>query len=294
MDDELAEKSIFMNKGFIKMCQGKPIIIYGAGNLGMKCYLYLQSKDLNIIGFAVTNGARNPSSVIDSKVYEVAQLLHYAQTAVVVVAMIKENDKVCDLLRQLGFSRIYCYTGERETKSTSEKHIEYASQYILVQHSTSSENDSKLNAFIDVREIFAKQNRFEEYNRLDIIVRYLAIEQYYGKNTVGYKLYERMQNERGQSDHNLDKFKTLIESWDKNGYQSIYEITLDQNLNLVDGSHRMALALYYKLDQIRCVVEDCTRSFYYGEKWFYEHGFSMADVDVIYSKYWELISLLNK
>jgi hypothetical protein len=48
----------------------------------------------------------------------------------------------------------------------------------------------------DVRELFFQQQRGNKFNRYDIVVRYLAIENYYKINDFGFNLYNKMQINR--------------------------------------------------------------------------------------------------
>ena len=101
----------------------------------------------------------------------------------------------------------------------------------------------------DLKEIIYQQNRIDGYNRLDIFVRLLAIENEYGINSYGWDLYRKMQSKRcsdgGLSvEERVKIFKDLIRSWDEKGYDKSSKIRLDVDLMLEDGSHRLALAIY--------------------------------------------------
>ena len=96
--------------------------------------------------------------------------------------------------------------------------------------------------------MFFQEVSSEGFNRYDMIVRLLAIENYYGKNEYGFNLYRKMQAARIGIDSvepAVFRFRKLIESYENNGYDSSSEIELDSCLHLYDGSHRMAMALYY-------------------------------------------------
>lgn len=143
---------------------------------------------------------------------------------------------------------------------------------------------------MDVGEIFSHQNKSPSefaYNRLDTIVRYLAIEEYYGKNDYGFYLYRKMQGARMGADYveqSVDKYKTLIDSFDKNGYSENSCIVCDKNLNLVDGSHRLALGLYHGIDKISIEVLPNKTDIYYGINWFRENGFTNEEIEIICDK----------
>lgn len=142
----------------------------------------------------------------------------------------------------------------------------------------------------DVRELFFQQNKLE-FQRYDIIVRYLAIENYYKKNDFGFDLYRKMQAARvGKkwASESVKIFKTLILSYENNGYDTSSEIEIDKNINLVDGSHRMAMAIYHKSYQISCKIRPNIMDIYYGIDWFIEKGFSIREIILIQEKYNEI------
>lgn len=144
----------------------------------------------------------------------------------------------------------------------------------------------------NVEEIFMNQNKLSGFNRLDIVVRYLAIEDYYGKNKYGFELYKKMQGKRIDEEYietSVDAFVKLIESFER-GYDEQSEIVLDEGLDLVDGSHRMALALYHGVKEISCKVYNEKIAVNYGVEWFLKNDFSLNEIQIILDKCKELIS----
>lgn len=139
----------------------------------------------------------------------------------------------------------------------------------------------------DARELFFQENRPEGFNRYDMIVRLLAVENWHGQNDFGFDLYWKMQQSRkaGDFQNAVTRFKELIESYEKNGYDAQSEIVLDCNLHLIDGSHRMAMALYYNHLDISCVVVPFEREVNYGIKTFVEYGFTKQEISIIQSRY---------
>lgn len=152
-------------------------------------------------------------------------------------------------------------------------------------------NKSHLNLRTD--EVFVQQNCVGNlFSRMDIVVRYLAIECYYRKNDFGFDLYRKMQEGRKGHEYEVmaeKRFKDLIASYEENGYNISSEIVLDCNLMLVDGSHRLALALYYGIETISCKIKSSASNIQYDITWFIEHGFSMCEVRVIEEKCKELL-----
>ena len=133
-------------------------------------------------------------------------------------------------------------------------------------------------------------NRYYEENRLDIAVKYLAVENYYGKNDFGWTLYKEMQKKRLNLDDMeaeivLNKFKELIKSFEENGFLENSYIFCDEKLRIMDGAHRVALCLYFNIPfvQVRIVPKEFDCNF--GKEWFWETGFELDEIKRICRQY---------
>ena len=75
--------------------------------------------------------------------------------------------------------------------------------------------------------------------------------------------------------HHEDVFRELIKSFEQNGFDDNYPIIVNKYLRFVDGSHRLAAALYFKIPYvpIKCVEEAYDMDPEYSIKWFMENGF---------------------
>lgn len=147
----------------------------------------------------------------------------------------------------------------------------------------------------DVRELFLQENECY-FNRYDIIVRYLAIENFYNKNTCGFLLYKKMQAMRISEswvEKSVERFVNLIKSYHSNGYDISSEIELDRNLKLIDGSHRISLALFHKQYRIYCKIRPISINVSYGLGWFVENGFSMEEIEIIQNTYKEICQTIS-
>lgn len=142
----------------------------------------------------------------------------------------------------------------------------------------------------DARELFYQENDITGFNRYDMIVRLLAIENYYGKNDFGWDLYRKQQSTRKAEDwQNAEpRFRALIKSYKENGYDESSEIRIGADLRLWDGSHRMALAMYHKHYSISCQVMPSSRPIYYGINWYHENGFTLEEIGKIHNRYLRL------
>lgn len=158
---------------------------------------------------------------------------------------------------------------------------------------------SRLNSkhvVLSVAELFQQHNTESGFLRYDIIVRLLAIEQYYHKNDYGYEMYRKMQNKRLEQDVGkvyLERFCLLIQSYEEKGYDSKSEVELDKNLMLLDGSHRLAIAIYRGIPEISAIVRPYMRNVFYGIEWFYVNGFNDDECLLLKRKHQELVTSLN-
>ncbi len=105
----------------------------------------------------------------------------------------------------------------------------------------------------EVRKII-QQNSYDNYA---FAIRYLAIENYYEKNTIGYDVYLKalyLQCEAQTAQKRLNNFISLIDDWDKNGYRQDRDILIDEKKRLIDGTHRLSLACYHEMEYMYCDV----------------------------------------
>ena len=76
---------------------------------------------------------------------------------------------------------------------------------------------------LEIAELFFQHNGESDFLRYDMIVRLLAVENYFGKNDYGFDFYRRMQASRkdeGWVDPAVERFRNLIKSYEENGYDS--------------------------------------------------------------------------
>ena len=143
---------------------------------------------------------------------------------------------------------------------------------------------------LNLEDLLGLQKNAKGFKRLDFVVRYLAILEYHGKGngTInGIELYCKMQ-ERRSGKKNLRfaerRLIKLINSYEQKGYDQKEAIILDKNLQLIDGSHRLAMAIYYNIRDVNVVIVN--RAYYvedYSVHWFYQNGFTNEEIDLIES-----------
>ena len=85
---------------------------------------------------------------------------------------------------------------------------------------------------INTDELLLCQYKENLFNRYDIVISLLAIEEYYGKNNCGFSLYEKLQNCRFPNASNgrnaRQGFIKLIEDYEENVYRGDAELIDDE------------------------------------------------------------------
>lgn len=140
---------------------------------------------------------------------------------------------------------------------------------------------------ISVAKVVDSQYRNGKFNRMDMIMRLLCAEEG-GK---WWKQYRKMQHIRinkirkirpnkwpsGYEKRRVKDFLALLESFAEKGYDmSVKGIRLDRDLEIVNGSHRLACCILNGISEIpvQWPPESTKVRRPYALKWFKKHGFS--------------------
>lgn len=151
---------------------------------------------------------------------------------------------------------------ERELVRTMQK----VQQGVLPQHLCNLNEEDIEYIEVNINELFMQHNSAVsevDFQRIDVVVKYFAIENYFGKNDYGFSMYQKLQQVRqatalanvpeGIDYGEISKisFLELIKSVEKNGFMQEEMISCDDRLYLLDGAHRLALCLYFKIPRIK-------------------------------------------
>lgn len=250
--------------------ENQSIYIYGAGNIGKKVLRLIkrtESAVKKVKGFLVSDLVGNPKMLDGFPVMIPENVSDRASLILVSVTDIYQETIVEDLKR-LGFVNVII-----------------AYKYSFMEEDISDDFPKTIE--INTNELMLCQYKMGMFNRYDIVVRLLAIEEYYGKNNYGFSLYEKMQSERAEDASygkiSLQRFIKLIESYEKNGYKKDSELIIDERLHLFDGSHRLALAIYFKITRLTVRIVKRENEVFYGKEWF-EGLFSQEKCNTIEEK----------
>lgn len=159
------------------------------------------------------------------------------------------------------------------------------SRYILgIRYKTNQNNFyNSINYVLSPAMLLANHYNLGKFDLYDTIVRYLAVAYYHGDNKIGAALYQKMQEGRGVwKEHNLDTFKTAIDSIKNNGFDFNRPIELRGSGQISDGSHRFSIALYCRLPFVSAVPTNWMSSNRrYNLDWFKNHNFTAKELSVL-------------
>lgn len=147
-----------------------------------------------------------------------------------------------------------------------------------------------------------KRTLGKQLDNVDLIIKLLAIDNYFKKNNYGFDFYKKMQDARMKTNKEIPiknrqwekEFKNLIKSFEKNGYINNYPVELSKDFKVFNGSHRLCCALAFNVEKIpvRFTEEYIDRIWYdYSIKWFKNNGLSKAE-NYIMQKYDELKNII--
>lgn len=164
-------------------------------------------------------------------------------------------------------------------------------------------------------------DNFFQYEFYDLAVRYLAVENYYGKNDIGFDLYKKMhtiggnygqnndaevyyskmrkQNKTAKygavgEQHSIEQFMNLIQSYEQNGYDNNSVVMADKNLLSMNGSHRITLAVYRNQEFINVDVHNLLFKRRFTFNWFCENDFIRKELKIIDEKMKEILKLCKE
>lgn len=211
----------------------KEIIIYGTGYVGHKFLRVLQEYGLDhrVRCFAVTRKPEKELKVDGIPVCDIGSL------------PLNENTLIClavhDSLRE---------EVERAVKKRTEQYMWiYPKLYEWLLGEA-----EQTNVQVEVGSIL---KNYKEDVRL--AVRLAAIEQQEGKNSVGFDYYIRAQMlhcDEYTARKRLKRFRKLVTDWETLSPSSIPPLSLNRDYEMIDGNHRLSLAVYYGQKKILCNI----------------------------------------
>ena len=141
---------------------------------------------------------------------------------------------------------------------------------------------------------FSHLNKGTDFNRWDLIPRYLAIEEHFGENDYGWEMFRKLRLHQssefadGHAQTMYDQsartdYEELIESISKHGYKRRFALIVNQdNLKITKGWLRFACCLYFEIDTIPCKYDTIDPSDGYDLNWMQtEVGYETKEINQI-------------
>lgn len=145
-----------------------------------------------------------------------------------------------------------------------------------------------------------KRTLGQQIENADLLIKLLAIDNYFKKNNFGFKIYEKMQHIRTITNKEIPEqiknkkwkmeFEDLIKSFEKDGYIKDYPVELSKDFRVFNGSHRLCCALAFNIKKIpvKFTEKYIDRIWYdYSKEWFKVNGLENVEKHID-KKYQEL------
>lgn len=212
-----------VNDMILESLREKRLIIYGTGHVAHKFYKALQNRSLqeNIQCF-VRSGTVNVGELFEGMpVYDFKEV------------HIEEDNLICLAVHESLLGEI-----EEAVRQVTEQYLWIYPYLYELMLGGPVQTDVEL----DIK-LLLKSFRHD----LRLGVRIAAIEQRFEINTYGFDYYIRGQMLHCSKDtavQRLNRFLELIDRWKKSGYERRYVVSVNQNDEVIDGNHRLAMAVY--------------------------------------------------
>lgn len=120
--------------------------------------------------------------------------------------------------------------------------------------------------------------------QLTVLSRYYDVSQY-KKGDVSFPFQNALSRILWGKAHDEDRgnksFTNLIKSYDDNGYRMDSKIQLDKNASLMNGSHRVAMNIYYRYYEMAASISWRAIHNHRNLDWYIKNGLDSFYVDVL-------------
>ncbi len=216
----------------LDMLSKNKIIIYGSGHVGIKFYNALKMHHLekNVLCFAVSHQKEKQQEINAIPVREITKIDEKELAVVCIATHEVLKDEIINVLENKRIKKyiwIYPFLHVLLLGDPVDKNVSVELPMIL----KTCENDYR----------FA--------------VRYMAIEQYFGKNFIGYDMYiraEMLHCSRDTAEKRLYNFCRLLHNCEQFGYDQGSIILINTDYEIIDGNHRVTTARYFGVRKVVC------------------------------------------
>ncbi len=144
---------------------------------------------------------------------------------------------------------------------------------------------------ISIRDLLHAQIIDGKFDRVDLAVRILALEEYLGENDYGFALYNKMQLNRVKCKNKKKEnaYRKLIASMLKSGFSKKHPIICGPTNRIIDGAHRVSISIHQNIDVIYIKNNPKSKHGTYGLQWFINKGFTDDEITNIRNKMEEIL-----
>lgn len=221
----------------INILRKNKVVIYGAGYVATRFYQSLKEYGLenNVFSFVTTKG--NNLNIEGLPIIKIDRLDFNEQIIVCIAVHESIKDDIIANLEKKGFKNyIWIYPFLYE---------------LMIGKPIYSD------VRVPISEIWDAVH--EDYG---MAIRYLAIDNYYLKNTNGYEIYKKslsLFNSEKTSEQRLEQFIRLIKNWEQKGYDVSKCSSIFEDYQIFDGAHRIAIASYFNQGYVMCNIYPMSR-----------------------------------
>lgn len=225
------------NSKILKDLEENRIVIYGAGYMAKMFYKALSKLgiDRNVEFFVVSSDHKKMKTLYGTEIKTIDEIKIDSNVLICVAVHEMLKDEIQEILKKKKLINYVWISPDI-----------YAELFFGIPYN---------------KNVKVSVNKICQENIYSILVRHLAIENYFGKNNYGYDIYTKVQRKllgEAAAERRLLSFCKLIYDWKSKGCILDRNILLDKNFEILDGAHRIALARYYQMKEINCDLYDCT------------------------------------
>ena len=209
-------------------------IIYGTGIIAKIFYNHLKKNKVtnNILAFA-SSGSYKSSYYMNKPLLSIDELKEYNDILICIASQERVNTIIQNELEK---RELYNYVWIRP----------YLESMVF-------------GPIIQKDEMVDVESLIRQYNDYRFALRWLAMENYYNNNNIGYNLYIRSREICSSHDSamsRLGRYVELIKDFEKKNPEKFPNIRLCRDLKIIDGCHRVVLAKYLNVNKLRADIHE--------------------------------------
>lgn len=172
-----------------------------------------------------------------------------------------------------------------------------ASIYNTIYHKLRPALDKMRSSAVSPDDLLLMQFYDGVFCHYDIIIKYMVLEhEFMGLHPDIWDTYSTLQM-RGNEDFRqmrIKKFRSVIDSLSKDGYTPKDVISVDDNMLIRDGSHRVAMASFFKAETVNVIFNELPYEAEKRTKEYHNYPFTESERALTEEKLAELLDKANQ